>query len=124
LNAIAGVLDGENADHWIDTASNHNRPEIKKLVQGHLAGSLAQKPGESTPTPVKSFKFHLHDERQAETVDAAIADAKIVKDPSRRLKRAGIHLRYLHEASMAEGRFGSGARRIGQRFRRVSQWAR
>jgi hypothetical protein len=50
------------------------------LVQGHLAGSLAQKPGESTPTPVKTFRFHLHDERQVETVDAAIADAKTVKD--------------------------------------------
>jgi hypothetical protein len=38
LNAIAGVLDGENADHWIGMASNHGRAEIKKLVQEHLAG--------------------------------------------------------------------------------------
>ena len=59
LNAIAGVLDGENADHWIETASNHKRPEIKKLVQEHLAGSVAQKRGESTPVPVKTFKFPL-----------------------------------------------------------------
>jgi hypothetical protein len=79
LNAIAGVLNGENADHWIEVASNHGRAEIKKLVQGHLAGSLAQKPGESTPTPVKTFKFHLHDERQVEAVDAAIDAAKTVK---------------------------------------------
>src|SRR6201996_965128 len=42
LNAIAGVLSGENADHWIEVASNHGRVEIKKLVQGHLAGSPAQ----------------------------------------------------------------------------------
>ena len=41
LNAIAGVLDGENADHWIGMASNHIRPEIKKLVQQHLVGSVA-----------------------------------------------------------------------------------
>jgi hypothetical protein len=69
LNAIAGVLDGENADQWIETASNHRRAEIKKLVQGHLAESLAQKPGKSRSVPVKTFKFHLHDERQVETVD-------------------------------------------------------
>jgi hypothetical protein len=49
LNAIAGVLNGENADHWIETASNHKRPEIKKLVREHLAGSVAQKRRESTP---------------------------------------------------------------------------
>ena len=80
LSAIAAVLDGENADHWIvETASNHYRIEIKKLVQEHLAGSVAQKPGESTPTPVKTFKFHLHDERQVEAVDAAIDAAKTVK---------------------------------------------
>jgi hypothetical protein len=79
LNAIAGVLDEENADHWIETASNHSRPEIKKLVQAHLAGSVAQKRGESTPTPIKTFKFHLHDERQVEAVDAAIEAAKTAK---------------------------------------------
>jgi hypothetical protein len=76
LNAIARVLNGENADHWIETASNHKRPEIKKLVQGHLAGSVAQKRGESTPVPVKTFKFPLHDERQVKAVQAAIDRAK------------------------------------------------
>lgn len=80
LNAIAGVLNGENADHWIETASNHNRPEIKKLVQEHLAGSVAKKRRESGSVPVKTFKFQPHDERQVETVDAAIAAAKTVKD--------------------------------------------
>jgi hypothetical protein len=30
LNAIAGVLDGSNADYWIEIASNHSRAEIKK----------------------------------------------------------------------------------------------
>jgi hypothetical protein len=79
LNAIAGVLNGENADHWIETASNHKRPEIKKLVREHLAGSVAQKRRESTPAPVKTFKFHLHDERKVETVDAAIDAAKTAK---------------------------------------------
>jgi len=79
LNAIAGVLDGENADHWIETASNHSRAEIKKLVHEHLAGSAAQKPAESTSAPVKTFKFRLHDERQVESVDAAIEAAKTVK---------------------------------------------
>ena len=79
LNAIAGVLGEGNADHWIETASNHSRAEIKKLVREHLAGSVAQKPGESTPAPVKTFKFHPHDERQVEAVDAAIDAAKTVK---------------------------------------------
>jgi hypothetical protein len=79
LNAIAGVLDGENADHWIEVASNHGRAEIKKLAREHLAGSVAQKPGESTSAPVKTFKFHPHDERQVEAVDAAIDPAKTVK---------------------------------------------
>ena len=79
LNAIAGVLDGENADHWIETASNLSRAEIKKLVQKHLARSVAQKLRESMPLPAKTFKFHLHDERQVETVDAAIDSAKTVK---------------------------------------------
>jgi hypothetical protein len=79
LNAIAGVLNGESADHWIEVASNHGRAEIKKLVQEHLAGSVAQKRGESTPTPVKTFKFHLHDEWQVEAIDAAIDAAKTVK---------------------------------------------
>jgi hypothetical protein len=62
--------------HWIETASNHNRAEIKKLVQEHLAGSVAQKRGKSTAVPVKTFKFHLHDERQVEAVQAAIDRAK------------------------------------------------
>ena len=105
-------------------ASNHGRAEIKKLVQEHLAGSVAQKRGRSTPTPVKTFKFHLHDERQVEAVDAAIDAAKTAKGFPDELERAGIHLRSLHEASMAEGWLGPGARWIGQRFRRVSQQAR
>ena len=44
-----------------------------------MAGSVAQKRGESRSVPVKTFKFHLHDERQVETVDAAIDAAKTVK---------------------------------------------
>src|SRR6185437_15716260 len=55
------------------------RAEIKKLVQEHLAGSVAQKRGESTPAPVKTFKFHLHDEWQVEAINAAIDAAKTVK---------------------------------------------
>jgi hypothetical protein len=78
LNAIAGVLEGENADHWIEVASNHGRAEIKKLMQQHLAESIAQRGG-STPTPVTTFKFHLHDEWQAEAIDGAIDAAKISK---------------------------------------------
>ena len=80
LNAIAGVLDGSNADHWIDFASNHNRADIKKLVQEHLIGSVSQKPGRPTDAPVKTFKFNLHDERQVEVVNAAIFAAKEGKD--------------------------------------------
>jgi hypothetical protein len=38
LNAIAGLLNAGNADHWIEVASNHSRPQIKQLVQEHLAG--------------------------------------------------------------------------------------
>ena len=37
LRAIAGVPDGENADHWIEMASSHSRAKIKTLVQEHLA---------------------------------------------------------------------------------------
>ena len=88
LNAIAGVLGGENADHWIEVASNNRRAEIKKLVQEHLAGSVAQKRGESTPMPVKTFKFPFHDERKVEAIGAAIDAAKTVKgfpDDSRAL---------------------------------------
>jgi hypothetical protein len=116
LNAIAGVLDGENADHWIEVASNHGRAEIKKLVQEHLAGSVAQKRGRSTPTPVKTFKFHLHHERQVEAVDAAIYAAKTAKGLSGRPERSGTHLRVLYEASMAEGWLGSGARGLASVF--------
>jgi hypothetical protein len=76
LIAIAGVLDGENADHWIERASNHGRAETKKLVQEHLAGSVAQKRGESTPVPVTTFKCQPHDERQVKIVQAAIDRAK------------------------------------------------
>jgi hypothetical protein len=76
LNAIAGILNGSNADHWIEVASNHNRAEIKKLVQEHLAGSVAQKPGRPSDTQVKIFKFNLHDDRQLEVVVAAIDAAK------------------------------------------------
>ena len=35
LNAMAGVLDGENADHWTRwVASNHGRAETKKVGAG------------------------------------------------------------------------------------------
>jgi hypothetical protein len=75
LNAIAAVLDGESVDHWIETASTQNRTEIKKLMQEHLAGSGAQKRDESSPEPVKPFKFLLRDE-QVKAVQAAIDRAK------------------------------------------------
>ena len=35
LRAIAGVLDAENADYWIEMASNHSKAEIIKAVQEH-----------------------------------------------------------------------------------------
>jgi hypothetical protein len=75
LNAIAAVLDGESVDHWIETASTQNRTEIKKLMQEHLAGSGGQKRDESSPEPVKPFKFLLRDE-QVKAVQAAIDRAK------------------------------------------------
>ena len=43
LRAIAGVLDGENADHWIEMASSHSRAKFKTLVQERLAGSAGQR---------------------------------------------------------------------------------
>ena len=73
LNAIAGVLDGENADHWIEKASNCSRAEIKRLVQERLAGSAGQKPGGSAATQVKTFKFR---DGQIEKVEAAIDKVK------------------------------------------------
>ena len=41
LNAIAGVLDGENADDWIEKASNHSRAKIKKGSSLFQVGELA-----------------------------------------------------------------------------------
>src|SRR5271166_2655919 len=73
LNAIAGLLDASNADHWIEVASNHNRAEIKQLVQEHLAGSAGRKPEGSTAARVKTFKFR---DDQIKTVQAAIDRAK------------------------------------------------
>jgi hypothetical protein len=73
LNAIAGVLDGANADHWIEVASIHSRAEIKQLVQEHLAGSAGRKPEVSTATRVKTFKFR---DDQIKPVQAAIDRAK------------------------------------------------
>ena len=48
LNAIAGLLDASNADHWIEAASIRSRAEIKQLVQKHLGGSAGRKPDESS----------------------------------------------------------------------------
>jgi hypothetical protein len=73
LNAIAGLLDASNADHWIEVASNHSRAKIKQLVQEHLAGSAGWKPKGSTATRVKTFKFR---DDQIKTVQAAIDRAK------------------------------------------------
>ena len=69
LNAIAGLLDASNADHWIEVASNHSRAKIKQLVQEHLAGLAGRKPKGSTATRVKTFKFR---DDQIKTVQAAI----------------------------------------------------
>jgi hypothetical protein len=79
LNALVGVLEDEHADRWIEMASNHSRAEIKKLVQEHLVGSAGRKPAESTPTRVKTYKFHVQDDRHVEAVDAAFDAAKKVK---------------------------------------------
>jgi hypothetical protein len=57
LNAIAGLLNAGNADHWIEVASNHNRAEIKQLVQEHVARSAGRKPKSATAARVKTFKF-------------------------------------------------------------------
>ena len=73
LRAIAGVLDGENADRWIKMASKHSKAEIIKAVQEQLAGSAGQKPGDSIATQVKTFKFRAD---RIKTVQAAIDSAK------------------------------------------------
>ena len=73
LNAIAGVLNGANADHWIEAASIRSRAEIKQLVQEHLGGSAGRKPEGSTAARVKTFKFR---DDQIKTVQAAIDRAK------------------------------------------------
>ena len=73
LNAIAGVLDEENADDWIEKASDCSRAEIKKLVEESLAKSAGRKPGGSTATQVKTFKFRAD---QIGKVQAAIDRAK------------------------------------------------
>ena len=73
LNAIAGVLNGANADHWIEAASIRSRAEIKQLVQEHLGGSAGRKPEGSTAARVKTFKFR---DDQIKMVQAAIDRAK------------------------------------------------
>ena len=91
LRAIAGVLDGENADHWIEMASSHSRAKIKTLVQEHLAGSAAQKPAGSAAAQFKTFKVR---DNHFETVQAAIDKAKAlsgVQDDSAALKVICTH---------------------------------
>ena len=73
LNAIAGVLNGANADHWIEAASIRSRAGIKQLVQKHLGGSAWRKPEGSTAARVKTFKFR---DDQIKTVQAAIDRTK------------------------------------------------
>ncbi len=68
MRAIAGVLDAENADYWIEMASNHSKAEIIKAVQEQLARSAGQKPGDSIATQVMTFKFRAD---QIKTVQAA-----------------------------------------------------
>ena len=73
LNAIAGVLNGANADHWIEAASIRSRAEIKQFVQEHLGGFAGRKPEGSTAARVKTFKFRGD---QIKMVQAAIDRAK------------------------------------------------
>jgi hypothetical protein len=73
LNAIAGLLNAGNADHWIEVASNHNRAQIKQLVQEHLAGSAGRKPKGATAARVRTFKFR---DDQITRVQAGIDRAK------------------------------------------------
>ena len=77
LNAIAGVLNGANADHWIEEASIHSRAKIKQLVQEYSGGPAGRKPEGSTATRVKTFKFR---DDQIKTVQAAIDSAKKIAD--------------------------------------------
>ena len=64
LNAIAEVLNGANADHWIEAASIHSRAEIKQLVQEHVGGFAGRKPEGSTATRVKTFNIGTFNEKQ------------------------------------------------------------
>ena len=73
LRAIAGVLDGENADDWIEKASNHTRAEIKTLVQEYLAGPAGQKPAGSAAAQIKTLKVR---DNHFEAVQVAIDKAK------------------------------------------------
>jgi hypothetical protein len=73
LRLIARVRDKQNANHWIDFASKHNKPEIIKEVNLHLASTGKANATTSTATHLKSYK--LHDDQDS-TVDAAIKKAK------------------------------------------------
>ena len=73
LDQVARVRDKQNANHWIDFASKHNKPEIIKEVNLHLASTGKANATTSTATHLKSYK--LHDDQDS-TVDAAIKKAK------------------------------------------------
>jgi hypothetical protein len=73
LRAIAGVLNEENADHWIGIASKHSKRELNALVQKHLRASGEAVAGCTTATHIKTFRLH-DDERK--TLDAALEKAK------------------------------------------------
>jgi hypothetical protein len=72
LRAIARVLTKDNADHWIEIASNQSKVGVIETVKAHLTPASTAHHGSST-SQFKTFKFH---EDKAKAIEAAIDKAK------------------------------------------------
>jgi hypothetical protein len=94
LRAIAGVLNKENAVHWIGIASKHSKRELNELVQKHLRASSEAVAGGTTATHIKTFRLY-DDERK--TLDAALEKAKATSGTS--IDSAALELICLDYAS-------------------------
>lgn len=87
LRRIAKVLTKDNADHWIEVASKHSRPELVETVKKHVADHADEHPDIATPTHKKTFAFY---EDQNAIVEAAIE--KAMKDASTDVRSEAVSL--------------------------------
>jgi hypothetical protein len=77
LRAIARALTPENADHWIEFASDHPKTEIIEQVRQELASAGVSNASGSTGSKTRAFKLHVD---QIGTIDAAVEKMKLQSD--------------------------------------------